>query len=278
MKVTMKGYQAALAGLALVVISGSSAAGATYLVAKHELSSSNTSTVATTANTTSTAKLAVQSSSGTSSISSIAQKVSPAVVDITTTSTTYSFFGGPVTQEGAGTGMIITSNGYILTNNHVLSIDSRGISVTLSSGKKYTATVVATDTTNDLALIKVNATGLPTVTLGDSSSVQPGQEVIAIGNALGQFSGTVDQGIISGLNRSVSVSGETRFDSGESLTGLLQTDALINPGDSGGPLIDSSSGAVIGMNTAVASDSQGIGFAIPINQAKTFVAHYVTVT
>lgn len=277
MKMTMKGYQAGLAAVALVVISGSSAAGATYLVAKHELGSPAASTAATTT-TSSTAKLAVQSTSTNSSVSAIAGRVSPAVVDITTTSTTYSFFGGPVTQEGAGTGMIVTSNGYILTNNHVLSIDSKGITVTLNGGKEYTATVVATDTTNDLALIKINATGLPTVTLGDSSEVQPGQAVIAIGNALGQFSDTVDQGIISGLHRSVSVSGESRFDNGESLNGLLQTDALINPGDSGGPLIDGATGAVIGMNTAVASDSQGIGFAIPINQAKTFISHYVTVT
>lgn len=208
-------------------------------------------------------------------IPTIVNRLTPGIVDITTNSTTYSYFGGPVEEEGAGTGMIIASNGYILTNNHVLSLNSQDITVTTSSGQQYPASVIATNPTKDLALIKINASGLSTVTLGDSDQVITGENVLAIGNALGQYQNTVDQGIISGLNRSVVASDESDSSS-ESLSGLLQTDAPINPGDSGGPLVDIKTGQVIGMDTAIAGDSQGIGFAIPINQAKAFVSPYVS--
>lgn len=172
--------------------------------------------------------------------------------------------------------MIVSSDGYILTNNHVLPINSSDITVTLHNKKQYHASVVGTNSAKDLALIKINASNLPTVSLGDSSQLQAGQAVIAIGNALGQFSDTVDQGIISGLNRSaVASDGNSYAATSESLTGLIQTDALINPGDSGGPLIDIETGQVIGMDTALASNSQGIGFAIPINQAKNFINQYL---
>ena len=214
------------------------------------------------------------SKSSTASIPSIVSNVSPAVVNITTQSTTFSFFGGPQTQQGAGTGMILTSSGYILTNNHVLPVNGGSITVTTQSGKQYNGKVVAASTSQDLALIKINGSGLPTVTLGNSSNEQVGNSVIAIGNALGQFQNSVVDGIISGTNRSVQASDEGSTNS-ESLTGLFQTDADINPGDSGGPLIDLSTGTVIGIDTAVASDGQGIGFAIPINEAKAFIAPYV---
>jgi serine protease Do len=220
----------------------------------------------------SNAKLTSQSANST--IPTVVNNVAPAVVDITSTSTTYSFFGGPQTTEGSGTGMILTSNGYILTNNHVLPTDGSTINVELASGKQYTAKIIATNVKKDLALIKINASGLPTVTLGNSSQEQIGSEVIAIGNALGQFQGSVVHGIISGTGRSVQASDQGSGNS-ESLSNLFQTDADINPGDSGGPLVDIGTGTVIGMDTAVASDGQGIGFAIPINEAKTFVAPYV---
>lgn len=226
----------------------------------------------------STSKAQLASQSATGSVTSEVNHISPAVVDITTESTTYTFFGGPTTETGAGTGMILTSTGYILTNNHVLPVDSSSATVTLSSGKSYTAQVIATNSTLDLALIKINATGLPTVTLGDSSQAQIGESVIAIGNALGQYQNSVTQGIISGLNRAVMASDENSTTGGESLSGLLQTDASINPGDSGGPLIDVSNGTVIGMDTAVSDSGQGLGFAIPINQAKSFIAPYVSLT
>lgn len=223
--------------------------------------------------TVSKANLA-SSQSRANTLSSLVSQVDPAIVNITTTSTTYSFFGGPITEQGAGTGMILTSNGYILTNNHVLPIDAQNVTVATSSGKQYSAQIVATDSKHDLALIKINASGLSTVTLGDSNQINVGDDVLAIGNALGQFQNSVTQGIISGLNRSVVASDSSSFN-GESLSGLIQTDAPINPGDSGGPLIDLASGTVIGLDTATASNSQGIGFAIPINQAKAFLAPYL---
>ncbi len=132
------------------------------------------------------------------------------------------------------------------------------------------ATVVATDAAHDLALVKVNATGLTPVTLGDSSSVQVGQLAIAIGSPLGTFTDSVTQGIVSGTDRTITVGDRTTRNT-ENLTGLIQTDAAINPGNSGGPLLDVS-GSVIGIITASASNSQGVGFAIPINQAKQLIA------
>jgi serine protease Do len=265
----MNSKKTLLIGSALLLLSGATGLLAGYLAAQ-----SHAQNTVYEAPATSKAQLAAQDGNG--SIASEVIHINPAVVDITTQSLSYSFFGGPVTQQGAGTGMILTSNGYILTNNHVLPVNSSSATVTLSSGKTYTAQVITTSATLDLALIKINATGLPTVKLGDSSLLQIGQSVIAIGNALGQYQNSVTQGIISGLNRSVTATDPNSATGGESLTGLLQTDASINPGDSGGPLIDVASGNVIGMNTAVSSTGQGLGFSIPINQAKNFVAPYVS--
>jgi serine protease Do len=198
----------------------------------------------------------------------VAKKVSPSVVSITTTSQSsgFSFFGSSQSEEGAGTGIIVSGNGLIMTNNHVISGASE-IDVFASDGKEYkNAKVVAADTTNDLAFIQISASGLTPATLGDSSNVQVGTEVIAIGNALGQYQNTVTQGIISGLGRPVAA-GDEDGGSVEQLQNLFQTDAAINPGNSGGPLVNVG-GQVIGIDTAVASDAQGIGFAIPINEAK----------
>jgi serine protease Do len=256
---------------ALVIACGASgAAGGIFAEhLRHNQQGANTiSEVTTGGNAT------LSSKSSDFSIPSIVSKVSPAVVDITTQSTTFSFFGGPQTQQGAGTGMILTSSGYILTNNHVLPVNGGTINVTLQSGKQYNARVVTANTSQDLALLKINGNGLPTVTLGDSGQEQVGSSVIAIGNALGQFQNSVVTGIISGTNRSVQASDQGSASS-ESLTGLFQTDAAINPGDSGGPLIDLATGGVIGIDTAVARDGQGIGFAIPISVAKSFITPYV---
>jgi S1-C subfamily serine protease len=199
----------------------------------------------------------------------VAKKVSPSVVSITTTSQSsgFSFFGASQSEEGAGTGIIVSGNGLIMTNNHVISGASE-IDVFTNDGKEYkNAKVVATDTANDLAFIQISASGLPPATLGDSSEVQVGTEVIAIGNALGQYQNTVTQGIISGVGRPVEAGDDSGDGTTESLQNLFQTDAAINPGNSGGPLVDVE-GNVIGIDTAVASDAQGIGFAIPINEAK----------
>lgn len=171
---------------------------------------------------------------------------------------------------GGGSGFIISSDGLILTNKHVVSDTGAQYSVLTNDGKTYKATVLARDPDQDLAVLKIDATNLPTVTLGDSDSLQLGQTAIAIGNALGQFSNTVSVGVVSGLGRTVTASAP---DTGaeETITGVIQTDAAINPGNSGGPLLDLR-GDVIGIDTAVASDAQNIGFAIPINEAKAAIA------
>ncbi len=172
-------------------------------------------------------------------------------------------------QVAAGTGFLISSDGLILTNKHVVDISGADFMVITNDGKKYPGKVLAKSPTQDLALLKITATELPHLILGDSSKVQIGQTVIAIGNALGQFSNTVSKGVISGLSRSITV-GEGGGSS-EQLDQVIQTDAAINPGNSGGPLINLS-GQVIGIDTAIVQGAQNIGFAIPINQAQKYVA------
>ena len=215
---------------------------------------------------TSKQQLVVQESSA---VVDVASSVSPSVVSITTQSTQAGVFGfGAQSEEGAGTGMIITSDGLILTNNHVVD-GATSVSVFTSNGKQYTGTVVATNPTSDYAFVRIKASGLKAVSLGDSSSVQIGQGVIAIGNALGQYNNTVTEGIISGKGRPVTAS-DSNGSSSESLVDLLQTDAAINEGNSGGPLVNLA-GQVIGMNTAISADGQNVGFAIPINEVKSAI-------
>jgi len=177
--------------------------------------------------------------------------------------------GETQTQElSSGSGFIISEDGYIITNKHVVAYEDVDYSVVLNNDKTYTATVVDRDTVTDLAVLKIEADEkLPVVELGDSSSLEIGQTVIAIGNALGEFSNTVSTGVISGLSRTV-IAGNMR--NMEKLTNVIQTDASINPGNSGGPLLDSG-GKVIGINTAMASRAQNIGFAISINEVKSVI-------
>ncbi|MDR3581930.1 MAG: trypsin-like peptidase domain-containing protein [Candidatus Pacebacteria bacterium] len=172
-------------------------------------------------------------------------------------------------QVGGGSGFIISADGLILTNKHVVSDTGASYSVLTNDGKTYVAKVLARDPNQDLAVLKINATGLPTVTLGDSNGLRLGQSAIAIGNTLGEYSNTVSVGVISGLARTVTASAP---DTGveETIEGVIQTDAAINPGNSGGPLLDLR-GDVIGINTAVASNAQSVGFAIPIDQAKSAI-------
>lgn len=196
----------------------------------------------------------------------LVKKVGPSVVSINTSTTVQSFFGAQE-QEGAGTGVIVTPDGLILTNKHVVEGAST-VTVTNTDGKQFEGKILALDAANDIAFIKVEATGLPAADLGDSDKVEVGQRAIAIGNALGEYSNTVTTGVISGKQRPVQASdGQGRTDT---LTNLFQTDAAINPGNSGGPLLNID-GQVIGINTAVASgnNAQNIGFAIPINQVKS---------
>ena len=200
------------------------------------------------------------------SLVDIVKQVSPAVVTITAEGITATDPTTGQTGQGVamGSGVIFDANGLILTNHHVVAGNPSRLTVTLKDGRTFDATVYGIDTLTDLAIVKVNQTGLPTAPIGDSSSVQVGQQAIAIGSPLGQFSDSVTSGIISALGRSIDVEGGH-------LSNLIQTDTAINPGNSGGPLLDPS-GKVIGINTAVAGDSQGIGFAIPIDIARPLLA------
>jgi serine protease Do len=199
-------------------------------------------------------------------IAGVASKVAPSVVSVLTSAQTTSFYGGAQTEQGAGTGIIVSSDGYVLTNKHVVQ-DSETVAVVTSDGVTHSdVKVIGTDPLNDVAFLKINGvSGLKSAELGDSTSVRIGQKVVAIGNSLGQYQNTVTSGIISGTGRPVSAQSEGG--SVETLTDLLQTDAAINPGNSGGPLTNLA-GQVIGINTAVAQDAQGIGFSIPINATK----------
>ncbi|MFH1867115.1 MAG: trypsin-like peptidase domain-containing protein [Patescibacteria group bacterium] len=175
-------------------------------------------------------------------------------------------------EIGGGTGFVINQvKGLILTNKHVVDDTEAEYTVLTSDGTRYEATVVARDPVVDMALLKVSATNLPAVTLGDSDQVTIGQTVIAIGNALGEYRNTVTKGVISGIGRNI-VAGSGQGAS-ESLENLFQTDAAINRGNSGGPLVNLAS-QVIGINTAVDSQGQLIGFTIPINEAKRLISSY----
>jgi serine protease Do len=200
----------------------------------------------------------------------IAKKVSPSVVSIITQGVTQSLYGTRAT-EGAGTGIIISNDGYVLTNKHVVG-NARNVQIVSHDGTVYEdVNVIGTDPLNDVAFLKIkDVTNLTPATLGNSSDVQVGEKVVAIGNALGEFQNSVTSGIISGRGRPIIAQGEDNNASGEQLDNLFQTDAAINPGNSGGPLLDLS-GNVIGINTAVAEDAQGIGFAIPINATKGII-------
>lgn len=201
------------------------------------------------------------------SISDIAEKVSKGVVSIITSTKTTNFFGQSTDSSAAGTGMVVTSDGYVLTNKHVIN-GANKVTVVLDDGTTYEdVEVVATDPLNDVAFLKIkNASDLPTVTLGDSKTLHVGQQVIAIGNALGEYQNTVTSGIISGIGRSVTASDGSGYNA-ETLSDMIQTDAAINSGNSGGPLVNAA-GEVIGINTATSSTAENMGFAIPISSVK----------
>jgi serine protease Do len=207
----------------------------------------------------------------------VADKVLPSVVGISTKTQVVSenFFGmiSNGVSEGVGTGIIVDPRGYILTNSHVI-MDGKAdtITVQLPDARKLPGKVLWNDTTLDLAMVKVNATGLTAAELGNSDKVKIGQYAVAIGNPLGMaFERSVTQGVISGLNRTLTVS-DTSGD--VTMDGLMQTDASINAGNSGGPLLNSK-GQVIGINSAKAASAEGLGFAIPINTAKPIIEEII---
>ena len=197
----------------------------------------------------------------------IYKRVLPSVVNITSTALVFDFFYGTVPQQGQGSGFILDKAGHILTNFHVVAGANRGIEVQLSDKRKFAAHVIGSDRTHDLALLQIDAPNLQPVTLADSSQLNVGQKVYAIGNPFG-LAGTMTRGIISAIR-------PIRSADGAPIEDAIQTDAAINPGNSGGPLLNSS-GEVIGINTMIASNgadqSSGIGFAIPINTAKAVLA------
>ena len=201
------------------------------------------------------------------SIADIANKVSSSVVSIVTSTTSISFFGRSYSSAAAGTGIIATSDGYIVTNKHVID-GATTITVILDDGTTYEdVKLAAYDPLNDVAYLKIdNVSDLPAATLGNSKSISVGQQVIAIGNALGEYQNTVTSGIISGTGRSLTATDSTGTSS-EELTDMIQTDAAINSGNSGGPLVNAA-GEVIGINTATTNSADGIGFAIPISSVK----------
>jgi len=169
-------------------------------------------------------------------------------------------------QVGSGSGFFVSSDGLIVTNKHVVSDMTAEYTVIIRNKDKYTATVLARDPSNDIAILKINGQNFPALNLGDSDKIRVGETAIAIGNPLGEFANSVSKGIVSGLQRSFSASGG--FGESERLSGIIQTDAAINPGNSGGPLFNLS-GEIIGVNVAVAQGAQNIGFALPINQVKS---------
>jgi S1-C subfamily serine protease len=283
-----------LAGSAVLALSGAVVGSGGTLAAMALASGRESPMLASPASAAITARLAsvtlpAGAAAGTTSavdpsadpVVSASAEVSPAVVTIITSSqvtdtslgqdpgTTrpdtgsqgQSQFGIPdgQTPVGLGSGLIFDANGWILTNHHVVA-DGGTLTVQLADGRSFPATVYGTDTLTDLAIVKIDATGLPTATLGDSSALAIGQTVIAVGDPLGEYPGTVTTGVVSGVGRSLT-------DTDINLDDLIQTDAAINPGNSGGPLIDEN-GDVIGIDTAMASSAQGIGFAIPINLAR----------
>ena len=170
------------------------------------------------------------------------------------------------TKIGGGSGFIVSPDGYLITSRHVVADLEADYTIILGPKKKYPAKVLARDPINDIAILKIKNKNFPYLELGDSNKIDLGEEVIAVGNALGEFSDTVSSGIISGLSRYIQATDHLNLRS-ERLRGLIQTDAAINPGNSGGPLI-SMEGKAIGINTAMVMGAQNIGFAIPINYAK----------
>jgi S1-C subfamily serine protease len=192
-----------------------------------------------------------------SAIVDVAKNAGPAVVRIVTEGVDPNAADLP--EQGIGSGVIFNPDGWILTNRHVVA-GSNTLTVELKDGTQYPGTIYGIDTLTDLAIVKINAKGLTAAGLGDSDALRVGQLVVAIGSPLGTFSNTVTSGIVSAKGRKITTEGSN-------LRNLIQTDAAINPGNSGGPLLDSSA-AVVGINTAIAQNSTGIGFSIPINLAK----------
>ncbi len=255
--------------LAASMLSAAVASGAVVAFAPRQ---APTAAVAAAATPAATAVAGVTTAAThTLSVSSLAAAASPAVVTIETTVTSP---GGGRSRTidsgtGVGSGFIYDANGYILTAAHVVEGASQ-IAVTLEDGRTFKGTVAASDLNRDVAVVTIEASGLPTIALGKPGALEVGQTVLAIGDPLGEYPGSVTIGIVSGLDRSATVADEVTRQARD-LTGLVQTDAAINPGNSGGPLINAS-GDAVGVICAGSSSAEGIGFAVPIDAAAAVIA------
>ncbi len=263
--------------LAVGLIAGVASSSGTYLALASSGAFDRAATPAATAGQSGqAAQVAYTPTTGVSDIDSatvdVVSAVTPSVVTVTAEvpSTGRSRFVAP-TATAVGSGLVVDATGLILTNRHVVE-GATSLSVALSDGTKHVATVVKISDTTDLAVIKIDPAGLTLVpaTLADGSSVEVGQTAIAIGSPLGEFTETVTRGIVSATGRTIEVS-DSQTGQTVTLKDLIQTDAAINPGNSGGPLVDLA-GRVIAINTAMASSSEGIGFAIPISAASGLIA------
>jgi serine protease Do len=198
------------------------------------------------------------------------------VVSIAVSQLSFSQTEGIVDEDSnIGTGFVVKENGIIVTNQHVVSDTTESYKVVTNDGTEYDVIEIVRDDTNDIAVLKIEAEGLNPVDLGDSDILAVGQSVIAIGTPLGEYAGTVTSGIISGLDRSVSTSSDWFGVTSKTYENVIQTDAAVNPGNSGGPLINSA-GEVIGINFATTSGADNISFALPINKVKERVEEYIT--
>ncbi|MBI4096518.1 MAG: trypsin-like peptidase domain-containing protein [Candidatus Levybacteria bacterium] len=210
---------------------------------------------------------------------SVVEKISPSVVTVGIEQRIINFdpfdiFSGPQAakqEQDIGSGFVVSGDGLIVTNKHVVDAPGK-YKVITHDGKKYDVKSVYRDPVNDIAIVKIDASGLKPVEMGDSSTVKVGQLVVAVGTPLGEFRGSVTKGIVSGIGRGITA-GSAFEGFAEKIDDVIQTDAAINPGNSGGPLVNSS-GQVIGVNTAIASGAENIGFALPINIIKDSLSNF----
>lgn len=253
-----------LLSIALFLAIGFSAGSIYTTFSKADFNKLNTSNTLIT----SSAPVINSYSSPISSLSDIVAKTADSVVEITEFSTATTYFNSSYTSEGNGSGVIISADGYILTNNHVIN-NAEKITVRLRNGKEYEASLVGQDSKTDIAVIKIDATGLSPATIGDSSKTRVGDFVLAIGNPLGKLGGTVTYGYVSALEREIGIDGSTM--------NLMQFDAAVNPGNSGGGLFNSN-GELIGVVNAKSTgySVEGIGFAIPVNDVRQVIEDILT--
>lgn len=206
-----------------------------------------------------------------SAVIDVVEKASPSVVSVLEKSVVYDFFRGPVSQEASiGTGFVIEKD-TIVTNRHVVADTKASYTVVNNDGNRYPVLQVSRDPLNDLAILKIENGNFPVLTMGDSDVIKVGQTVIAIGNALGRFANTVTKGVVSGIGRGITAS--SGLGQYQQIEDVIQTDAALNPGNSGGPLLNLS-GQVIGVNVAIGQGTENIGFAIPVNYVKELYANF----